>query len=64
VFDLGLYLIALQAGCRDFSHLMQMVAIIFRHRVTASELVLYFPIVFLLTGVVELGPSLAGVLVL
>jgi membrane protease YdiL (CAAX protease family) len=59
---LGLHLIALRAGLANFSELMRMAETTFTLRTIAPNLILPVPVVFLLTRVVDFGPSLAGLL--
>lgn len=59
---LVLHMIALNAGLEDFSDLMEMAETTFHLREIASDLILPVPIVFLLTRIVDFGPTLAGLL--
>jgi membrane protease YdiL (CAAX protease family) len=59
---LALHLIALQAGLENFNDLMRMAETTFSLGTITSDLILPVPIVFLLTRIVDFGPSLAGLL--
>ena len=59
---LALHLIALQAGLEDFGDLMHMAETTFALGTISADLILPVPVVFLLTRVVDFGPTLAGLL--
>lgn len=59
---LGLHLIALRAGLQDFGELMAMTETTFTLGTIASKLVVPPAAIFLLSRIVDFGPSIAGLL--